>query len=179
MKVRALVKMGGVLMVALGALVPMEAKAFPFETTPESFIEYLNRQSWEDTSRYVFFNPRNCATSRNYKQYMCELDFRQTTSLGTRTCIGDVVIYSPYSISPIGGGNGEECSAWEKVVETPDPQPAPTTQDPSQPIPPIPTTTTSTTLNNNLILAGGAGIFVAGGLLGVAFSQLLGRRNRE
>ena len=176
------------MMVALGVLVPIEAKALPFNPTPEEFIEYLNSGTvkWRDNSENYFYNPRNCALIRGITgdeifKYKCDMDFDITSSLGKKTCINYTIEYwtGSNSVDKQSYSSSAECSKWENISATQEPQSAPTTQEPSQPIPPIPTTTTNTTLDNNLILAGGAGIFVAGGLLGVAFSQLLGGRKKN
>ena len=58
----------------------------------------------------------------------------------------------------------DACGTYEKnPVATSEPQPNPYTQ-------------AGITLDKKILLAGGAGILLVGGLLGIAFSQLLGRK---
>jgi hypothetical protein len=183
MKGRALAEVGGVLMVALAALVPLEAKAFPFEATPDGFLTYLNSiDTWESGNKYKFIkaNPNNCNGMHKGEKmhwFGCNVDYIETSSLGERTCINTNIDYNFWGPGETRFFKMGECSEWQKVSATPEPQPAttPPPQEPSQPAPAT-TTTTATCVDNNLILAGGAGIFFVGGILGIAFSQLLGRK---
>jgi len=191
MKGRALAKMGVLLIVTFGAWVPMEAKAFPFETTPEGFKNFLNSiENWEDGYGYEVINPRNCSFNEFYSNegweiYQCRIDYKQFSSLGVRTCVNTFSEYWKSDTRRNADGDvradrkhirailDPQCGDWEKVSTTPEPQSQATPQDTPQQ---KRTTSPSTCVDNNLILAGGAGIFVVGGLLGVAFSQLLGRK---
>lgn len=148
MKGRALAKLGGVMMVALGALVPMDAKALPLEETPEGFARYLNNASWDGSSSYSILNAYNCKWDHDYYDE-CRIDYEEISPLGKKTCVNVLArIWNAASKSPgvfkiYPGGIDNffetekpgECSDWEKVSATPEPQPAPTppTQEPSQP----------------------------------------------
>ena len=137
-------------MVALGALVPMEAFAenqFPFETTPEGFTTFLNQRN----KQMHHYRPHNCkydtyegapAYRGRFITYSCKMDYDIFSSLGKKTCINYVFNYTlglagdaKTSLTWDGRYSNGECSKWEKVSATPEPQPAPTppTQEPSQP----------------------------------------------
>lgn len=133
---RVLVKTGGAILIALGTLVPMEAKALPFEATPEGFLSYLNSGKifWDDASKQTFYNPRNCKQDNDY---WCDMDIDIVTALGKRTCINYAVVYRVNTgrVHKSARDNAE-CSKWEKVVETPpEPTPPPQPEPAPQPIP--------------------------------------------
>ncbi len=184
---RILVKTGGLILIALGTLVPIEAKAFPFETTPEGFLSYLNsgRIVWDDASKQTFYNPRRCYLNSN-TSYGCGIDFDIVTALGKRTCINYTASYSMYTGRVIKiSSSDSECSKWEKVVETPpepthppQPEPAPVPQPatPAQKSEPDPTQIVMPTDNGKVLtkqeaLIGGSMLLSLGFIIGLILKR--------
>lgn len=118
-------------MVALGAFYSIEAKAFPFDPTPEGFINWANSLTFAYGQTFEFLNPRNCNKFNNNNNYICDVDYKETTSLGTRTCINVSIIYDSnkkfrWFTERYRGWEEEirfECSEWEKVSLKPQPSP--------------------------------------------------------
>ena len=129
MKGRALAKVGVVLMVVLGALVPLKAKALPFEQTPEGFMGHLNNATWDGSSRYIFLNAYECKWDNQY-MVECRFDYQETSPLGKKTCVNVLGRYfneaskapGSHRLYPEGidnfaeRENPGECSDWKEVA---------------------------------------------------------------
>jgi hypothetical protein len=111
-------------------LLPIQIKALPFEQTPDGFINYANTLTFDEGAKtFEFFNPRRCGIY--IERYSCYVDYKETSSLGERTCINAHVYYN--------ANNGHlnwwqfapppECGNWEQVYVTSEPTPAPTPQE--------------------------------------------------
>lgn len=178
MKGRALAKVGGVMMVALGGLVPFKAEALPFEMSPEGFTEYINtgKARWEDNSVNTVSNARNCYDIvGNGESYYCDVDLESKTLLGIQRCInktvGIGVSRGGYLVSASDTAS-TKCSDWEKVSATPD-LPAPTPQETSQQQPTP--SADDAGLTRTQVLVGG--VFLLS--LGVAIGGAVGLTSRK
>lgn len=165
--------------------------SYPFRTDGASGIQnYFNKRSWKDGRFRNFISVRNCGfTSKDYggfsegyagplyssnAAYACNADYTENSHLGERMCLGGLIGYEGRWYDKNGykqGGfhyftPGKECGKWKGKNQS-----TPTRQTEIS-------TVTNIVWKNRLILAGGAGIFVAGGLLGVVCSRFL-RRNKD
>jgi hypothetical protein len=90
--------------------------ALPFTASPDSFVSYLNSSTgnWQSGNSYVFFNPRECHDSGT--AYRCDkVDYAETSSLGTRICIGAPVHYNTFGDNSLLAWNPVECSTWQSA----------------------------------------------------------------
>jgi len=166
------------LTLCLGILAPLEAKAFPFERTPDGFLQYLNSVKWDDSYLRNFYNPRKCGRYYWEDSYFCRVDYDETTSLGRRTCINGVYYYHKEidRVNSSDDDKSRECSEWEKVelgndwekdvVEIPTPaEPKSQSKEIAQ-----------ATGNAKIPLDAGGLLVLAGVVIGFGINSLIGRK---
>jgi len=123
---------------------------FPFELTPEAFKDYIDSRSGMHTfgsSEYEYMSLSNCKLQLDsvqsfggksigvFDKYVCAAVYKETTALGTRTCIDGTLSYTSFASSdkkPILAFNigrwednrriqdPSHCGAWEPVASKPD-----------------------------------------------------------
>jgi hypothetical protein len=179
-----LTKTSAMVLVACGVLVPLSVKALPFEKTPEDFLRFANSLAYGGQSgKYFFFNPRDCRDIDADWVMNCEVDYKENSSLGTRTCIGSDIYWNNNLKQVRFLSKPDECGSWEKVSATPEPQ-EPSTP-PSPPVTPTPPTPPAATpaiqsgeyaLRVDEILIGGAVLFLLGGGLALLLTKATGQK---
>lgn len=116
------------LILAIGIFLPTTVNAspytsLPFAPNPTAFRTYLNAlEGSSDGSTYEYLALRSCYKnfSGGALEYTCRsADYKQTNTLGTRTCVNGYIQYRLWQISGsvyiYRGSSNEECGSYERV----------------------------------------------------------------